>query len=36
MTNMTKTKWHFSPETMTKTKSKIAVKINTVQVHLAA
>ncbi len=26
---MTKTKWHFSQKTMTKTKSKFAVKINT-------
>ncbi len=26
---MTKTKWNFSQKTMTKTKSKFAVKINT-------
>ncbi len=26
---MTKTKWHFSQNTTTKTKSKYAVKINT-------
>ncbi len=26
---MTKTKWYFSQKTMTKTKSKFAVKINT-------
>ncbi len=30
---MTKTKWHFSQKTMTKTKSKFAVKMNTASGH---